>query len=61
MDQIRRGVQIALPPLRHDENNRRYGTCACGQPIMSSGFGWVHTANAWVRLGSCADARPRTT
>ncbi len=49
----------AIPPLRYLDNTRQSGTCVCGKQIMQSGFGWVHRANAWVRLGACLNARPK--
>lgn len=49
----------AVPPLVYTEENRRHGTCECGQRIKTGGFGWVHAANLWVTLGNCRNARPR--
>lgn len=51
----------AIPPLRYTDETRRRATCVCGQRIKDSGFGWVHEANAWVRLGSCRNAQPKPT
>jgi hypothetical protein len=52
-------AQQAIPPQRYREETRKRSTCECGQPIKTSGFGWVHTANSWVRHDRCSSARPR--
>lgn len=51
--------QLAIPPPRFGEKQRRRTSCKCGAPIVTSAFGWVHSENAWVKLGQCGNATPR--